>query len=312
MNPIELTVLEPGLHSTLQDLGRRVGRGYGLPPGGALDRFAHRAANELAGNPPDAATLEITLQGPRLLFNTPALISLSGADLGPLLNDRPLPMWMSVFVRAGQILSFTPRLLQSGQPAINTSWGGRAYLAVQGGFAAPLSLGSRSTYLRARFGGINGEGRSLQPGDLLKANPPGLRSFAEAAGRLFPAGRRPAYGPAVTVRAKPGPYQENFLAEAYSAFFNQPYSVTTDADRMGFRLQGTPLRHLSAELAEIPACGAVFGAIQVPANGQPIILMADHQVTGGYPIIGTVLSADLPLVAQLLPGNQIRFVEADL
>jgi antagonist of KipI len=139
-----------------------------------------------------------------------------------------------------------------------------------------------------------------------------LRSFAEAAGRLFPAKRRPAYSPSVTVRLQPGPYQENFQPEAYTNLFSQPYSLTTDADRMGFRLQGKPLRHLSAELAEIPACGAVFGAVQVPANGQPIILMADHQVTGGYPIIGTVLSADLPLVAQLLPGNQVRFVEADL
>lgn len=307
MNRIELEVLEPGLQTTLQDLGRPVGRRYGLPPGGALDRFAHRAANDLTGNAPDEATLEITLQGPRLLFHTPALISLTGADLGPLLNDRPVPLWMSVFVRAGQVLAFTPRTLKPGQPG--SQWGGRAYLAVHGGFAAPASLGSRSTYLRARFGGLNGEGRTLQPGDLLTANPPRLRSFAEAAGRLFQANRRPAYGSAVTVRVQPGPYQENFWAEAYTNLFGQPYNVTTDADRMGFRLQGKPLRHLSPELAEIPACGAVFGAIQVPANGQPIILMADHQVTGGYPIIGTVLSADLPLVAQLLPGDEIRFIE---
>ncbi len=310
MNRIELEVLEPGLQTTLQDLGRVIGRGYGVPPGGALDRFAHRAANELARNDPAAATVEITLQGPRLLFKTPALVSLCGAALGPLLNDRPAPMWMSLFVRAGQVLSFTPRILPTGQAGLNSKWGGRAYLAVQGGFAAPQSLGSRSTYLRARLGGFNGEGRTIQPGDILEANPPGLRSFADAAGRLFPPNRRPAYGSAVTVRVQPGPYLENFQPEAYTNLFSRSYSVTTDADRMGFRLQGEPLRHLSAELAEIPACGAVFGAIQVPANGQPIILMADHQVTGGYPIIGTVLSADLPLVAQLLPGNQIRFVEA--
>ncbi|MBN9390086.1 MAG: biotin-dependent carboxyltransferase [Chloroflexi bacterium] len=308
MNRIEIEVLEPGLQTTLQDLGRAAGRRYGLPPGGALDRFAHQAANELVGNSAAEATLEITLQGPRLLFATPALISLTGADLGPLLNDRPVPMWMAVFVRAGQVLAFTPRNLATGA---GTKWGGRAYLAVHGGFEAPLNLESRSTYLRAKFGGIKGEGRVLQPGDQLVSNPPRLRSFAENAGRLYPPQKRPAYGRSVTVRLVPGPYQEHFQSAAYAQLFGQPYRVTTDADRMGFRLEGPKLAHVSPEMAEIPACGAVFGAIQVPANGQPIILMADHQVTGGYPIIGTVLSADLPLVAQLLPGDEIRFSEAE-
>jgi antagonist of KipI len=306
MNRIEVEVLDPGLQTTFQDLGRSAGRSYGIPPGGAMDRFAHRAANELVRNSPTEATLEITLQGPRLLFNTPALISITGADLGPMVNDRPVPMWMSVFVRAGQVLSFTPRNLKPG--LTGGKWGGRAYLAVHGGLAAPQSLDSRSTYLRAKFGGIKGEGRTIQPGDVLQSNPPRLRSFAEAAGRLFPANRCPSYSHAVTVRVQPGPYQEHFQSEAYTHLFGQPYRVTTDADRMGFRLEGPSLPHVSAALAEIPACGAVFGSIQVPANGQPIILMADHQVTGGYPIIGTVLSADLPLVAQLLPGDEIRFV----
>lgn len=308
MNRIEISLLEPGLQTTLQDLGRSSGRRYGLPPGGALDRFAHKAANELVGNAASEATLEITLQGPHLLFNSPALISLTGADLGPLLNDRPVPMWMSLFVRAGQVLSFTPRTLTPGTGA---KWGGRAYLAVHGGFEAPLSLESRATYLRAKFGGIKGEGRVLQPGDLLFSNPPRLRSFAEAAGRLFPAQKRPTYSRSVAVQIQPGPYQENFQLAAYANLFGQPYRVTNDADRMGFRLEGPVLRHISPEMAEIPACGAVFGAIQVPANGQPIILMADHQVTGGYPIIGTVLSSDLPLVAQLLPGDEIRFLQAN-
>ncbi len=311
MNRIEIEVLEPGLQTTFQDLGRSSGRRYGIPPGGVMDPFAHRAANELVRNTPTEATLEITLQGPRLLFTTPALISLTGADLGPLLNDRPVPLWMSVFVRAGQVLSFTPRTIKPGLTSSAGKWGGRAYLAVHGGFEAPQSLDSRSTYLRAKYSGIKGEGRTLQPGDVLLANPPQLRSFAEAAGRLFPANRRPAYGHAVAVRVQPGPYQEHFQPEAYLNLFDQPYKVTNDADRMGFRLEGAPLPHVSPELAEIPACGAVFGVIQVPANGQPIILMADHQVTGGYPIIGAVLSADLPLLAQLLPGDEIRFINAE-
>jgi antagonist of KipI len=308
LHPCEIEVLEPGLSTTLQDLGRPGGRRYGVPPGGALDRFAHVAANKLVQNPPGAATLEITLQGPRLLFLTSALIAVTGADLRPFLNGRPIPGWMSVFVRAGQILEFqAPLAFAKNTGGGGRAWGGRAYLAIHGGFEAPLALDSRSTYLRAKLGGYKGLGRALQAGDVLKSVPGHLRHFPEAAGRAFPAEQRPAYGRRVTARVVPGPYQEHFDDHTYQTLFNETYTLAPQSDRMGFRLEGPPLLHRQPELAEIAACGAVFGAIQVPANGQPIVLMADHQVTGGYPIIGTVLSADLPLLAQLLPGDEVQF-----
>ncbi len=299
---LTVEVLEGGLLTTLQDLGRSAGRRYGLPPGGALDQAAHAAANTLVQNSPDAATLEITLQGPRLLFHNPVLIALTGANLGPTLNERPVPMWMSVFVRPGQILDFG-----SGAGA-NREWGGRAYLGVHGGWAGPLVLGSRSTFLKAGLGGYEGLGRSLQAGDRLRANAPHLRSLPSAAGRLFPPGQRLPYSRQVAVRVVPGPYQEHFRPEAYDALFSSIYQVSDEFDRMGMRLRGPVLTHRGPDLAQIPACGAVFGAIQVPANGQPIVLMADHQVTGGYPIIGTVLSVDLPLLAQLTPGDEVRMI----
>ncbi len=302
-----LEVIAPGLLTTLQDLGRPTGRNYGIPPGGALDRFAHVAANQLVQNPPGAATLEITLQGPRLHFQTSALIAITGADLRPMLDNQPIPLWMSVFGRAGQTLEFGPALI-SDDTSKRKSWGGRAYLAIHGGFDAPLFLGSRSTYLRAKLGGYAGQGRALKAKDILKSGPIEIRQFPEAAGRLLPPEQRPAYGRAVAVRVVPGPFQENFNPAAWQSLLNATYTLSHQSDRMGFRLDGPPLAHVSPTLAEIAACGAVYGAIQVPANGQPIILMADHQVTGGYPIIGTVLSADLPLLAQLLPGDEVRFL----
>ncbi|HEX2912596.1 MAG TPA: biotin-dependent carboxyltransferase family protein [Chloroflexia bacterium] len=303
-NIIQVEVLEPGLSSTLQDLGRSGGRRYGVPPGGALDRFAHSSANLLVQNPPEAATLELTLLGPRLYFQTAALIAITGANLGARLNDRPVPGWMSVFVRAGQVLSF------SRHPEEHEKWGGRAYLAVHGGFEAPLVMGSRSTYLKAHVGGYQGQGRALEAGDLLESGPITLRHLPEGAGRT-PGAALPAYSNQATVRVVPGPHQENFTTEACQTFFNSVYILTPDSDRMGFRFEGPPLRHCEPRLAEIPACGTVFGTIQVPANGQPIVLMADHQVTGGYPVIGVILHEDLPLVAQLLPGNRLKFVRVD-
>ncbi len=308
--PVEIEVLEGGLSTTFQDFGRPSGRNYGVPPSGALDRFAHSAANQLVQNPSGAATLEITLQGPRLLFQTSALISVTGADLKPTLNDRPMPTWMSVFVRAGQILEFSGRYSSPTNEQDKTqAWGGRAYLALHGGFEAPLTLGSRSTYLRARLGGYQGLGRAIQVGDRLLSGLPDLGHLPEAAGRLFPPEKRPAYARQVSVRVWPGPYQEHFDDRAYQTLFSSTYRLSAQSDRMGFRLDGPALLHRLPQLTEIAACGATYGAIQVPANGQPIVLMADHQVTGGYPIIATVLSADLPLLAQLLPGDKVRFIQ---
>ena len=310
-------VLEGGLQTTLQDLGRVTGRRYGVPPGGALDRAAHTAANRLVLNQPQAATLEITLQGPRLLFETTALIAITGADYGPLLNGRPIPMEMSLFVRAGQALEFSrPIALSSLSPGSSgRGWGRVCYLAIHGGFDGPCFLGSRATYLKADLSGYKGLGRALQAGDLLESGfdkdiTRPLRHLPEGASRTLPEGERPLYSEAVQVRLIAGPYQEHFSREAYQTLYSAQFSLLEQSDRMGFRLSGPPLPYTHPKMADIASCAAVFGAIQVPSNGQPIVLMADHQVTGGYPIIATVITEDLPLLAQLLPGGKVSFSDS--
>ncbi len=293
-------VIEAGIFTALQDMGRTSGQPYGVPPGGALDRAAHRAANQLVGNKATAATLEITLQGPSLLFENNALVSLTGTNFRAFVDGRAMPEWVSLFVRAGQLLE-----IKGG--------GGRlGYLAIHGGWDAQVIMGSRATYTRAKLSGYKGEGRALRVEDILTIatdylEP--LRQLPEGAGKFYPEKQKPKYGAEVTVRVVPGPHTENFSAEANQYFYNTPYKLSEQSDRMGYRFQGAALSYRRPDLAEIAACGTIFGTIQVPPDGQPIILMADHQLTGGYPIIGVVLSDDLPLVAQLLPGQKLRFVE---
>ena len=186
-------------------------------------------------------------------------------------------------------------------------WGRCVYLAIHGGLEAPLLMGSRSTYLRANLGGYRGEGRALVVGDTLETQAHTLTHLAHQAGHFVPFQQRPAYSSQVRLQVIPGPYLENFAATALPTLLSSSYTLAAESDRMGFRFEGAPLPHLAPALSEIESCATVFGAIQVPPNQQPIILMADHQVTGGYPIIATVISRDLPLLAQLLPGATATF-----
>jgi len=286
-----LTVLEGGLLTTVQDLGRRGYQRYGVPVAGAMDAFALQAANRLVGNEPGEAALEITVAGPTLQASDNCLVAVTGGDLGPRVNGRPLPMWLAVFVRRGSVLDF------AGQRT-----GARAYLAVAGGIAVLPVLGSRATYLSGGFGGH--QGRALRAGDVLPIGhaPADLLALA---GQGLPPEARPAYAAAPTVRAIPGPQDDYFTTEALATFFSSEYVVSATADRMGYRLQGPRLAHRGP--AEIISTGVVSGAVQVPADGQPIVLMADHQTSGGYPVIATVVSADIPLLAQCLPGSRLRF-----
>lgn len=296
-----IQVVEGGF-TTLQDLGRPNYRRYGVPPGGALDRAAAITANRLVQNPDNAAILEITLQGPMLKFETAALIALTGADLQAELSDgRKVPTNMSFFLRSNQILSF------AGSKSKN--WGRCAYLAVHGGFAAPLIMNSRATYIRSNFGGYQGLGRNLQPCDVLETDNFTLPHLPSAAGNFVPAQKLPAYAQEIRLQIIAGPYQENFAPDALTTLLSQPYQLTAESDRMGFRLDGAQLKHSSPQATEIESCATVWGAIQVPPNGQPIVLMADHQVTGGYPIIATIVSRDLPLLAQLLTGGLVHFYQ---
>ena len=306
---MSLHILRPGLLSTVQDLGRYGYQSDGIIVSGAMDALALRVANLLVGNEENAAGLEITLLGPRIRFEADCLIALTGAHLSPTLNGQPVAGNRAVWVAAGTELAFGPVVA-----------GCRAYLSVAGGVAAPLVLGSRSTYLRAGFGGQ--EGRALRAGDVLPVGEPSAvgrqlvqllarpgTAWAAAGFTPGPAlGPRPPYRP--VLRAVRGPEYGQFSTESQRAFWNEPFTITPAADRMGYRLQGPLLRRL--EETELLSSAVTFGTVQVPAGGQPIVLGADHQTTGGYPRLAQVISVDWPALAQAAPGQALRFQEVSV
>jgi antagonist of KipI len=286
-----IEVIKPGLLTTIQDQGRWGYQCYGVGISGALDSFALAAANRLVGNAEGAAGLEITLQGPTLKFHRETILALAGADLGPKLNGNPISHWTCHWAPEGSILSFSGR--KSGV---------RAYLAVSGGIDVPLVMGSRSTYLMGRFGGM--EGRPLRTADRLPIPKP-KANHRESIGRELPAEYRPPYGRNPEIRVIRGPFEEFFSDRGITAFYSTEYSITPQSDRMGYRLEGEPVSRKKSE--ELITCGLAQGTIQVPPNGQPIVLLADRQTIGGYPIIATAAHVDLPLIAQCAPGEKLRF-----
>ncbi|MGC9346920.1 MAG: biotin-dependent carboxyltransferase family protein [Anaerolineae bacterium] len=292
-----LQILDAGLLTTVQDGGRVGWARYGIPPSGPMDPAAFAAANHLVGNPPNAAGLEITLTGPLLRTLEEGLIGVCGAEFELWVGGLPVPTWHSVFARAGSLIRFGQRVS-----------GLRAYLAIAGGLRTPSFLGSQSTYLNGEFGGL--EGRALRAGDRLTTGPHDVRDLVEAAGRAWPRDRRPAYSPDPNVRVILGPQDDHFPQDQIARFFEAAYEVTPDSDRMGLRLRGTQIEHLGA--GGIVSDGIVTGSVQIPPDGQPIVMMVDHQTTGGYPKIGTVIRADLPLLAQCLPGDRVRFTSVEL
>jgi antagonist of KipI len=297
-----LRVRKPGLLTTVQDLGRPNAMSAGVPPGGAMDRFAHRAANLLAGNDEGAATLECTVSGPYLVALQPCLVAITGADFDPHVNGRPAPTWTGMFLSAGDELSFAGRRS-----------GARTYIAVAGGIAGDRWLGSFSTNLLAQRGGFHG--RPMIAGDVIAvASPPARR--AQGASKSAPAissrqlnhDLRPDYADH-TLPAIAGPQIKRLPAESRKALFGSAYTVGRDADRMGYRLEG---HSLDASGDELLSFGLVAGALQVPRSGQPILLMADHQTAGGYPVVATLAGAAMPIAAQLLPGDELSFVEVSI
>ena len=293
-------VIKPGALSTLQDLGRFGYQRYGVIVNGAMDEWSHRVANMLVGNSEAEATLEITLIGPALAFDDDAVIAICGADLSPRIGEHDVPMDTPVQLRASSVLEFGRR--RSGC---------RAYLAVAGGFDVAPVMGSKSTYLRGGFGGS--EGRALRKGDTIKlADTPARRSMPRtlnAADKPFPVpwrspvAQRPQGSQRVRVVA--GPQWEAFREAAQRQFLEADFVVTPNSDRMGYRLDGVKLAPRAA--IEMISEGVSFGTVQVPPDGNPIILMADCQTTGGYPKIAHVASVDLPALAQTMPGQKVRF-----
>ncbi|HKV87796.1 MAG TPA: biotin-dependent carboxyltransferase family protein, partial [Candidatus Dormibacteraeota bacterium] len=281
-----LRVVEPGLLTTIQDLGRPHAMGSGVSAGGAMDHFAYRAANLLVGNAPGAATLECTLKGPRLSAEADCVVAVAGADLDPRVNGEPVETWTSFLLRTGDELSLGVRRS-----------GARAYVAVAGGIVADRWLGSMSTNLLAGRGGMHG--RRLEAGDAISAE---VASFATA-GRSLELRIRPDYTKHELL-AIPGPHFARLGAEGKAGLFEMTFTVSHRSDRMGYRLDGP---RLDSDGEEVLSFGLVPGALQLPPGGRPILLMADHQTAGGYPVVVTVASASVPIAAQLAPGDELRF-----
>lgn len=296
-NPAILEVLQPGALTTVQDAGRTGWARYGVPPSGPLDAAAFAAANALVDNPPGAAALEITLTGPTLRVERECLIAVCGAAFDVWVGTLPVPLWHAVYVRAGRLITFGAQRS-----------GARAYLAISGGIALPPFLGSQATYLPGGFGGL--DGRALRAGDRLPLGVVAVRDLAQRAGRVWPVERRPPYTSQPTLRVILGPQDDYFTAEGLATFLTGAYQLTPEADRMGARLRGPSITHRGP--TGIVSDGVVAGSIQVPPDGQPIVMLADHQTTGGYPKIATVIRADLPLLAQCLPGDCVRFMAVNL
>lgn len=282
-----LRVLRPGLLTTVQDLGRWGHQLDGVPVAGPMDAFSHRLANHLVGNPPQAALLEITLIGPEILAETPVTLAACGADFDITCDGDAVQTGATFRVRQGQVVRFGRR-----------HRGARAYVAVAGGgVLTPPLLGSRATHLLSGMGGLHG--RALLAGDVLPVGGDVDRAPARARGLTLPTGGR------ARLRVVPGSQSDWFGEDAWRALTTVSFRISPRSNRMGYRLQGPPLpRRTEGEPISEPVA---MGAIQVPAAGEPILLMADRQTAGGYPKIGYVITADLCLAGQLAPGEFIEF-----
>ncbi len=282
-----ITVLRPGLLTTIQDSGRWGYQHLGVPVSGPMDPLAHRLANALVGNPPDAAVLEATILGPELRFENPARIAIAGADLNPALDGLPLPTTGIATCPAGSVLRFGDRRT-----------GARAYVAVDGGIAVPPVLGSRSADMMSGLGGI--EGRALRAGDRIPLGAPLQSLVTQRPGRQYHAGRD------ARLRVMKGPQSDHFHPSALDTLQRTRFTISPQSDRMGYRLTGGSLPEAERS-GEMVSDATVVGAVQVPPSGQPILLMADRQTTGGYPQIAVVITADLFRAGQLVPGDSVTF-----
>ncbi|HDR8244022.1 KipI antagonist [Bacillus thuringiensis] len=304
---MDVEVLHAGMFTTVQDLGRSHYQQYGVPVGGAMDQSALRMINMLVGNEENEAGLEMTIMGPKLLIKKTTLLAIGGADMEPLLNGERIPLWRPILAEEGSMLCFG-----------KVKSGCRAYVTFAGGIHIDRTMGSKSTYIRAAIGGI--EGRMLNKGDYFQigAQPEMANRFIQDLQKDGRIKTKWAINNSVLSKYKKHPKlrvitdfeYDQFTEESRKAFFTKEYKVSNYADRMGYRIEGEVLNRI--EEKEVLSNPVTFGTIQVPNGGQPIILMADRQTTGGYPRMGNIISVDLPLLAQLKPGDYVSFEEITL
>jgi biotin-dependent carboxylase-like uncharacterized protein len=300
-----IEVIKPGLSTSVQDAGRPGYYNIGIPLSGALDQYALRAANLLVGNEEGAAALEASLLAPELLFRTPAIVAIAGAETTPKINGDARPRHESFAAHAGDRLTFD--FMKAGA---------RAYIAVAGGIDVPIKLGSRSTYALGALGGFFG--RKLAAGDVL---PVGPAHRSARAGRTLPSDLVPSYPKSAELRVVVGLYFDRLTDEAAKTFFEDTWTVAPEADRIGYRYRkGRPMSFrerkqpfgAGSDLSNIVDAGYPYGSVQVPGGLEPIILHRDAVSGGGYAIIGTVISADMDRVGQMQPNNLAHFVRVSM
>jgi biotin-dependent carboxylase-like uncharacterized protein len=284
----QIKIADPGMTAYVEDSGRYGYQRYGVSVSGAVDEFASRVANFLAGNPQEAAVIEIAMKGISLEFSGDAVFAITGSPCVYTLNGKSIPLWTACRAKAGDLLS--GEFMTEGL---------RNYFSVAGGIDVPVIMGSRSTNLRGKFGGF--EGRALKKGDVLETGTtaclPPLRALK--------AEHVPRYAAEISLRVIPGPQDDAVTGAGMKTFLSSPYKVSFDSDRMGIRLAGEKIEHKGA--ADIISDGIAFGSVQAPGDGQPIIMLAERQTTGGYCKIATVISADRSLLAQTRPKHVVRF-----
>ncbi len=288
---MSLMVEKAALIMSVQDIGRRNFQRFGMPVSGPMDWWAFRCANQLVSNPPECACVEIGFTSTTITVERDVLLAVCGGGYSLLRNNLEQPLWMAFFARQGDQLRF-----------VKSPGGNWAYLAVSAGIQSQQWMGSRSVYPRSGLGRLMADGEQVPLAE-------GQYPERSLAGTLIPKRARPEYSNAPVVHVIPGPHTECFNEASQAAFWENPFSMSPRMDRMGYRLTGPVLSHKVG--ADIISQGMVLGQIQVPADGQPIVMMPDHPTTGGYTSIGTVIQADLPLIAQAEPGHsEIRFTPA--
>lgn len=289
----KIHVKQAGMLTTIQDLGRWGFGKFGMPVAGVMDEYAMRIGNILLENDENAPVSEVTLMGPMLSFEDTTDFVITGGDLQPRLNNQPINLWTIYHTKPGDTLNFSGIVKSC-----------RSYIAVAGGFNVKPVMGSASTYLRGKLGGY--DGRAIKAGDVLttaeSSHPPISTGF------VLPAEYHPDYRNSIRVIL--GPQDDAFTQEGIETFLSAEYCVTNEADRMGYRLDGPKIEHKSG--ADIISDGIALGAIQVPAHGTPIIMLADRQTTGGYTKIANVISVDIPSVAQKKPGDKLTFEKVSI
>lgn len=286
-----IKIITAGFMTTIQDMGRFGYQETGMSVSGVMDTRSASLANILVGNDENEGVLEVTMMGPTMQFTADNIIAVTGGDLGAKLDGAPLQRYEAVLVRAGQTLSFA-----------GLFGGARAFIAFAGGLDVPVVMGSKSTNLKSKIGGF--EGRKLAPGDEIGFTAP-KRWIPNMKLRKL---ELPDYSSkSHTLRVLLGPQDDHFKQSGIDTFLNNEYTISNEYDRMGCRMQGPVIKHKVG--GDIITDGISFGAVQVPSHGNPIVMMADHQTTGGYTKIANVISVDLPILAQCMPGHKIRFEE---